>query len=638
MSVAPSEPLSGLGPRSSPEAWLGAWETSADAAYCRDPQGRILAANAAFARKFGRAPASLPSTGVADLIHADDLAALQQATAELLRPPHRRAAEHRWCTPQGVRWFAWDEVALRDDTGAVAAIRAVGRDITRQRLAEEQYYRLARAVEQSPVSMIITDLEGRAQYVNSKFTADTGRTLEDILEQGHEVLRAGHTTEASHREFWAVVRGGAEWRGELSTVRADGRTVWESVKVSCLRNPAGEITNLLCLREDITERKRLEQELRQAQKMESLGTLAGGIAHDFNNLLAIINGYAEFCEQSLQEPAVLRKSLRQIHHAAQRAGSLVRQILTFSRKTEVRFSAVDANQLIRDLMRMFTETFPRNVAVALDLAEPAPALQADPSQIQQILLNLCVNARDAMPEGGTITIGTGLADAAALARLGAPAGRAFACLRVADTGIGMSAEVRARIFEPFFTTKHGNQGTGLGLAVVYGIVVAHQGLIDVESAPGAGSTFRVYLPLAENATAAATRAPFDRVPRGTESILIVDDEESLRTLLSSALAQKGYRTATAATGLEAISLLSDPAREIDAMLLDLNMPGATGVEVLRAMRICRPALPVMVLSGHLTTDASADFAQFGPRVFIQKPYKLDDVARQLRTLLDTPAE
>jgi PAS domain S-box-containing protein len=633
-----AEPPGVLGVVATADAWLGAWETSADAAYCRDPQGRMLAANAAFARKFGRAPAAISSTPVADLIHADDLAALQQATAELLRPPHRRAAEHRWRTPQGVRWFAWDEVALRDDLGAIVAIRAVGRDITRQRLAEEQYYRLARAVEQSPVSMIITDPEGRAQYVNSKFSADTGHTLEDILERGLEVLRAGHTSEAAYQEFWTAVRGGAEWRGELSTVRADGRTVWEAVKVSCLRNPAGEITNLLCLREDITERKRLEHELRQAQKMESLGTLAGGIAHDFNNLLAIINGYAEFCEQSLQEPAVLRKSLRQIHHAAQRAGSLVRQILTFSRKTEVRFSAVDANQLIRDLMRMFAETFPRNVAVELDLAEPPPALHADASQIQQILLNLCVNARDAMPDGGTITIGTGLADSATLAHLGAPAGRTYACLTVADTGTGMSAEVRARIFEPFFTTKHGNQGTGLGLAVVYGIVVAHQGLIDVESAPGSGSAFRVYLPLAEQAAAPATRTPFDRVPRGTESILIVDDEESLRTLLASALAQKGYRTATAATGLEAIGLLSDPAREIDAMLLDLNMPGATGVEVLRAMRICRPALPVMVLSGHLTTDASADFAQFGPRVFIQKPYKLDDVARQLRALLDAPAE
>eukprot|EP01035_Chromulina_nebulosa_P061275 gene61275-biopygen44482 len=222
--------------------------------------------------------------------------------------------------------------------------------MTRQRIAEEQFYRLSRAVEQSPVSIVITDLEGRVQYVNSKFTAVSGRTLEDLIDDNVEVLRDGHPDEISYRKFWDTIRTGTEWRGELATTRGDGGTVWESVKVSCLRSPGGEITNFLCLREDVSERKRLEHELRQAQKMESLGTLAGGIAHDFNNLLAIINGYAEFCQTGTHEPAMLQKSLREIHRAAQRASGLVRQILTFSRKTEVRFVPVDLNQLARDLV------------------------------------------------------------------------------------------------------------------------------------------------------------------------------------------------------------------------------------------------------------------------------------------------
>jgi two-component system cell cycle sensor histidine kinase/response regulator CckA len=615
-------------------AWLGAWETSADAAYCRDLNGRIVAANQSFARKFGWSAAKLPEARVADLLHSDDVAALQASSAEILRPPHRAAAQHRWLTPQGVRWFSWEETALRDDAGTAVAIRAVGRDITRQRLAEEQFYRLSRAVEQSPVSIVITDLDGRAQYVNSKFTAVTGNTLEDVLERNIEVLRDGHPDPASFEKFWTTVRAGHEWRGELSFMRRDGAIVWESVKVSCLRNPSGEITNFLCLREDVTGRKKLEHELRQSQKIESLGTLAGGIAHDFNNLLAIINGYAEFCQQG-QDIAVLQKSLREIHRAAQRASGLVKQILTFSRKTEVRFSPLDLNQLARDLVSMMVETFPRTVTIHLDLQDRLPPLLADQNQVQQIVLNLCVNARDAMPGGGSITLTTAVHSGASLQHLGADPKRGYACLAVVDTGGGMTPEVRQRIFEPFFTTKHGNQGTGLGLAVVYGIVVAHHGFIEVDSTPGTGSTFRVYLPLAETAAAAPATTGSVEFPGGTESLLIVDDELSLRSLLSTALSRKGYHISTAASGLEAIELISDPSRPIDAVLLDLNMPGATGIDVLKIVRVCRPHLKVAVVSGHITPQARTEIERHGHRHFVQKPYKLDELGRVLRQMLET---
>ena len=632
---ARNEPRTALDPKSLCQAWLGAWETSADAAYCRDPEGRLLAANLSFARKFGRAAADLSATPLADFIHSEDVAALQTSTAELARPPHRGVAEHRWLTPQGVRWFSWEETALLDDAGAIVAIRAVGRDITRQRLAEEQFYRLSRAVEQSPVSIVITDPDGRAQYVNSKYTEVSGRTLEDILDGELEVLRDGHVDAASFAQLWTTVRAGGEWRGELPTTRPDGSTVWESVKVSCLRSPAGEITNILCLREDISERRKLEHELRQAQKMEGLGTLAGGIAHDFNNLLAIINGYAEFCQQGSPAPAVLQKSLREIHRAAQRASGLVRQILTFSRKHEVHFAPMDLNQLARDLVHLLSETFPRTVSFDLALQDRLPPLLADQNQMQQIVLNLCVNARDAMPGGGMITLSTRTVAGAALRKLGADANRNYACLTVADTGSGMSPEVRQRIFEPFFTTKPVNQGTGLGLAVVYGIVKAHHGCLDVESKVGVGSSFHIYIPLAPTTTAEPEVVAASEFPGGTESLLIVDDEESLRSLLAASLSQKGYHTLTAASGLEAIELISDPARHFDAILLDLNMPGAGGVDVLKIIRLCRPMLRVMVVSGHLTASARAEIERLGQPVMIEKPYRLDDVGRNLRQLLDS---
>jgi CheY-like chemotaxis protein len=368
--------------------------------------------------------------------------------------------------------------------------------------------------------------------------------------------------------------------------------------------------------------------------MESLGTLAGGIAHDFNNLLAIINGYAEFCQQGTPAPAVLQKSLREIHRAAQRASGLVRQILTFSRKAEVRFAPVDLNQLVRDIVAMLSETFPRTVTFNLALEERLPPLLADQNQLQQIILNLCVNARDAMPGGGVITLRTFPQSGAALALPGADASRDYACLQAGDTGTGMTPEVRARIFEPFFTTKPGNQGTGLGLAVVYGIVVAHHGCIEVDSTLGVGSTFNVYLPLAAETpvlTSAPARGEF---PGGDESLLIVDDEASLRALLSAALNGKGYRTTAAASGLEAIELVSNSSLTFDAVLLDINMPGATGLEVFKVIRLCRPGLPVLVISGHITPEIRAEFQKLGQHDFIQKPYTLDEVGRRVRAGID----
>lgn len=614
------------------EQWLGAWTESAAIVYCRDFSGRVLAANRSFARRFGCTTAELIDRSVAAFLHQDD-AALHAASAQALTPPpHRNTVVSRWLTPQGWRWIEWEELLLPDGPPE-GCIRAVGHDVTRQRSAEEQYFKLSRAVEQSPVGIVITDAQGNVQYVNAKFTEVTGQTLEQLLDRETSVLRDGHPDEESFQQFWACVQAGREWRGELRRNLPDGGKLWESVQVSCLRNAAGEITHLLCLREDITARKALEDQLRQAQKMESLGTMAGGIAHDFNNIIAVINGYAELALINSTDPAMLQKSLLEIRNASRRASGLVRQILTFSRKADVRFTPLDLNQLVRELLALLGETFPRNISCHYSLLDSLPPLLADQNQVQQIVLNLCVNARDAMPNGGVLTLSTSLVEGTAL-----PASlthrRPCACLAITDTGLGMTPEVRARIFEPFYTTKSVHKGTGLGLAVVYGIVTSHEGTIEVESTPGVGSTFRIYLPIADTPvpTRQITRA--GDFPGGTESLLIVDDESPLRQLLHSALSLKGYRVTCAADGLEAIELIATRRDDFDAVLLDLNMPGANGVEVARIIQSTRPELPVIIVTGHLDQESRTAFEQMGRDVFIRKPYALDELGRMLRKTLD----
>jgi PAS domain S-box-containing protein len=611
---------------------LGAWTGSAAFVYCRDLAGNFRAANEAFARKFGRPADQLAGKPVAGLVHQEDVKSFAKAGEAVQRAPHTAVHEQRWLTPQGWRWIDWEESAIFDPEGRIVGVRAVGHDITRRRLAEEQFLKLSSAVEQSPIAIAITDAEGNVQYVNGKFTATTGLTLETILDREIDVLREGHPSEESYQECRARLRAGQEWRGEITRQAPDGRRIWESVQVTCLRNTHGEIANLLLLREDITGRKVLEGQLRQAQKMEGIGTLAGGIAHDFNNILAVINGYAELCVLNAADPAIVQKSVGEIKRAAERATGLVRQILTFSRKAEVRVAPLDLNQHLRDLVKLLAETFPRNITFNFAFDDNLPPLLADQNQLQQIVLNLCVNARDAMPNGGTITLSTQRLEGDDVPA-GMPTRRPCACLKVADTGTGMPPEVRERIFEPFFTTKGVNKGTGLGLAVVYGIVASHEGCIDVESTVGQGSTFRVCLPLADSQVPVAATPKQGEFPGGTESVLVIDDETALRQLLETSLSRKGYSVTTARDGLEAIDILGRMEKRFDIVLLDLNMPGATGIEVLKVLKVTHPEARVLVITGHLTPEAKAEFEAMGQKHFIRKPYTLDELGRQIRAVL-----
>ncbi|CAM2829471.1 hybrid sensor histidine kinase/response regulator [Rariglobus hedericola] len=621
--------------------WLAPWSDSVELAVLRGPDGRLLAVNSAFARKFGSAADEWTGRDPEELIHADDILGWREAVGRLGQPPYQVAHEHRWMTAQGWRWLSWEEQGVRTASGSIVATRAIGRDVTRRRLAEEHFQKLASIVEQTQLSVVLAMPDGRVEYVNPRFTQVSGFTLEEIFEQGIEVLRTGFTNHEDYGAFLRTVQSGKTWRGEFQSISKRGEARWESAQVSAIHDHRDRVTHLLCLCEDITDRKLLEAQLRQAQKMEILGTLAGGISHDFNNLLAIISG---FCEMSqLRVPATdekLTRYLREIHDATSRASALVRQILSFSRKPEDGVRQVKLNQLVEDILRLLRETFPRDIDFVVETLPSLPMVRADSNQLQQVVMNLCVNARDAMKGGGTLTLRTRLHAGSEITCKGADVHGKYVTIEVADTGCGMSDDVRARIFEPFFTTKDKNQGTGLGLAVVVGIISKHGGLIDVRSAAGKGTTFMIHLPLLEREgeTPGVIEANSSAlIPRGTETVLVVEDEEGVRNLLCATLESSGYRVFCAEDGGQALDFLMGHKEPVDALVLDLDLPRMSGLQVREYVRRARPSTRIVIASGHVPPELRQDIEQAGDAAIVSKPFSLATLGEALRQVLDKPA-
>jgi two-component system, cell cycle sensor histidine kinase and response regulator CckA len=623
----------------SPGNWIEPWAASLELAVIHDLQGQILTVNRAFARKFGQLASMWVGASFGDLVHPDDAKDWRAVGARVTRPPFHITRECRWQTALGPRWISWEETLLHDMSGRPLGVRSIGRDITKGRLAEEHFRKLSQAVEQSPVSIVMTTPGGLVQYVNPHYTQVTGYTMEEIFERQIPVLREGHASEAAYRDFCATVSAGRKWRGDLRTRHKEGRLLWESVLVAPIRNQSGDVTHLLCLREDITERKHLEEQLRQSQKMESIGTLAGGIAHDFNNIIAIIRGFTELSLADTIAPNDRQRYLKAVHAAALRAAALVGQILTFSRKTEVAYRPIDLNEIVAEHVRLMRETFPRAIELRSELDHTLASFAADQNQLQQVLMNLCVNARDVMLNGGVLILRTSRVAGGQLSAHKIDLTQDYACLEVEDTGPGMTPEVKARIFEPFFTTKQDAGGTGLGLAVVYGVVLNHKGAIEVDSTPGEGTRFRVYLPLVSRAShqpqpGQAEMLSDANLPRGSESILIVEDEPALVDLLSMLLRSAGYTVYTAGDGAAALEYVMRGDLDFQGVLLDINLPRVSGVDVLKVLRKQRPKTSVIVVSGNLTPEIVEELQGLGQSEIVDKPFDVLQLMKRLRLVLD----
>jgi len=388
---------------------------------------------------------------------------------------------------------------------------------------------------------------------------------------------------------------------------------------------------------DITGVKQHERQLIQAQKLESLGTLAGGIAHDFNNILGIILGHSANLERVHSDPTKFNQSVEAITKAAVRGASLVKQLLTFARQTEAVFETVRINDIITEIKKLMEETFDKTITISTFLQSDLPFALADATQIHLALLNLCINARDAMPKGGNLSISTGIITGESLkSRFPNAAPERYIRIDVADTGIGMDEATRHRIFEPFFTTKGPGKGTGLGLALVFSIVQNHHGFVGVESKLGIGTTFTVYLPVQEHAfeSSQPSGKTARDVPGGTETILLIEDEETLRELVRAVLVSKGYTVITAEDGEEGLKAFLSHQEEIAVVICDVGLPRLGGVEVLQRIRARIPRTKVIIASGFIDQDAKAAMYKAGANEFIQKPYSPDEVLRKIRDIVD----
>ncbi len=504
--------------------------------------------------------------------------------------------------------------------------------------SEEQYRAL---VENSPLAIVVHDAQGRAQMCNPAFERLFMYSQEEIVGEILDELLAPEELTSEAVDLTQRTVAGEIVYATTHRKRRDGTLVDVEVHGVPLMQD-GKLVRGYGLYQDITERKRaaeenqrLQEQLLQAQKMESIGTLAGGIAHDFNNLLQGILGYTSLSLQCVDSQSETHRFLQAVFESAERAANLTSQMLAFSRRKEPRVEPVGISRLVDETVRMLRHMIPTTIEIENRIEPNAWPVEADATQIQQVLVNVCVNARDAMPGGGTLTLETKnrvISQAEAERHVGVAAGR-YVMLTVSDTGIGMTAALRERIFEPFFTTKGVGEGTGLGLAVAYGIVRSHRGRITVYSEPGKGSVFHIYLPAASKEAVVEERT-LEPVSGGSETILVVDDEPVVLDLACDILRVYGYRTLTAHDGEEAIGVYEDRTTEIDLVLLDLTMPKLGGVDCASKLKALNPDVRLIASSGY--SAHAKDMLTDRVNAFVPKPYGPEELARTVRSVLDDP--
>lgn len=509
--------------------------------------------------------------------------------------------------------------------------------LSRLRLAQT-HRRLITAIEQTADSVIITDVAGNIVYVNPAFERASGYSLAEVLGRNPRLLKSGQQDAAFYEAMWATLRAGQVWHGQLMNKKKDGTLYTEDATISPVRDENEVVIYYVAVKRDMTRELQLEEQYRQAQKLESVGRLAGGVAHDFNNILTAIMGHAGLALRIIPADHPAYSDIRGIQQSAERAANLTRQLLAFARRQMIEPRVINLNDLILNLDKLLRRLIREDIELVTLPAPDLGQVKADPGQLEQVLLNLVINARDAMPEGGKLTLETAnvTLDRSYTRQRAEVIPGEYVLLAVSDTGIGMTEEVKEHIYEPFFTTKEVGQGTGLGLATCFGIVKQNGGHISFYSEPDHGTTFKVYLPRVEEAVQPLPRpVKPSALPPGIETILLVEDEPVLQELATRTLRGLGYTVLEAANGEEALQVVQDRGgQEIHLVLTDVVMPRLGGKALANRLKALYPEIKILFMSGY--TDETMMHRGILPAqaAFLQKPFTPTTLALKVREVLD----
>ncbi len=525
----------------------------------------------------------------------------------------------------------------RELTAANAELR---QEIAVRRAAEQRSRRLSVAIECAAEDIIITDRYGAIEYVNPAFEQITGYCASEVIGRNPNLLKSGRHDPAFYQAMWQTLLGKRIWKGRLINRKKDGTLFEQDANIAPILDHVGEISGFVSVKRDVSEQEALKKQLIQAQKMEAIGTLSGGIAHDFNNILAGIIGYMELAIEELAEQLApskkLERYLQRTLEAGNRAISLVKQILQFSRRDMSAMTVVPLQPLIKETLRLLQATLPQTIAIQLDCSAGQDIIKGDPSQIHQVLMNLCTNAYHAMREtGGQLFISlenVTLNQPRQAQAMTIPPGP-YLRIKIQDTGPGIPFEYQDRIFEPYFTTKEPDEGTGLGLSVTLGIVQSHGGLIEVESNPGQGAEFRIFLP-SESAQPEASTGVALFIPMGNkEKVMVIDDEAFFLEAIQEQLRGLGYQVTAIQQPKAALAAFQAEPDGFDLIITDQTMPEMTGVQLTEAIRKLDPDVPIILCTGYSEMVTEQTAKAFGVTKFLMKPVHRQALATAIRAVL-----